>query len=389
MLQPADGVAFDMIPQDVAANPTSIAAITDSDPKPDDVGAAKTDVAVVDKKKTIPPIVFVPLLGAFLVITVVPSVVSNVVNKNPTPTPAPAAPSSGSSGGITDGFVTPVPAPTTSYSIATVVSNTPVFDVAFHPVALTWAAINSSTVWTASAATAAGLANRPNAGGFHLTFDSAGSLFVSTANQVIKYTGNSTTISPTVPNATSVCLASTGVNMIAIGGMPSLPLSLWNATSNATTAITTTPMNASDMAIYQTTYLYVADAAAHCIRRVAFRTGAVDVFAGSCGVAGYMDGAAASSLWNGPSGIAVDYYGVVYVSDTGNHAVRKIDGTTVSTLVGTGSPGNVDGIQGATLNSPGGLAINAQLPWKTSPTSYFGLYVADTGNQCIRLITMR
>ena len=45
-----------------------------------------------------------------------------------------------------------------------------------------------------------------------------------------------------------------------------------------------------------------------------------------------------------PEGVAVDHEGYVYVADTGNHAIRMISPRgRVSTIAGTGSPGSEDG----------------------------------------------
>src|SRR5271170_3359822 len=92
---------------------------------------------------------------------------------------------------------------------------------------------------------------------------------------------------------------------------------------------------------------------------------------------GYHDGAAATSLFNVPTGVAVYASGTtyVYVADSVNNTIRRItiaSGTTVDTLAGqTGVTGSADGGPGvATFNTPTGVAADAT----------GNLYVADFGN---------
>jgi sugar lactone lactonase YvrE len=87
---------------------------------------------------------------------------------------------------------------------------------------------------------------------------------------------------------------------------------------------------------------------------------------------GYIDGPGLSARFNSPSGIAVDDNGVVYVMDSDNFVIRKIqpDGTT-STFVGNATISNHFDAKGAKarLNRPEGLAID----------SSGNLYFADLG----------
>ncbi|MBA5686187.1 hypothetical protein H3H39_03870 [Duganella sp. LX47W] len=104
----------------------------------------------------------------------------------------------------------------------------------------------------------------------------------------------------------------------------------------------------------------------------------VTTFAGS-GTPGHADGAGAAASFNGPGHIAVDAAGNLYVADTGNHTIRKItpDGN-VSTLAGSGTPGNANGMgAAASFNNPSGVAVDAT----------GNVYVADFRNNLIRKIT--
>jgi sugar lactone lactonase YvrE len=104
--------------------------------------------------------------------------------------------------------------------------------------------------------------------------------------------------------------------------------------------------------------LYVADSANHTIRLVT-PAGVVSTFAGNPAVAGAADGAKASATFQAPGDLGFDTAGNLYVLDGINYNIRKIatDGT-VSTVVGAGVPGLVDGVKAsARLQSPRGLAV--------------------------------
>jgi hypothetical protein len=110
--------------------------------------------------------------------------------------------------------------------------------------------------------------------------------------------------------------------------------------------------------------------------------GQVTTLAGS-GVRGFQDGALATAQFRNPQDVAVDSTGVVYVADTDNHRIRKIDPTTklVTTLAGDGQEGYRDGAaMTARFSFPTGIAV-----WEDSDNKVV-LYVADTGNHRIRKI---
>ena len=128
------------------------------------------------------------------------------------------------------------------------------------------------------------------------------------------------------------------------------------------------------------TILFVADTGNHKIRRVSTVTGATATVAGS-GVSGFADNTLATAArFNSPEGVAFDE-AFLFVADTGNHAIRKVaapfSAGEVSTLAGTGVPGYVDNAGGtsARFSSPRSLiSVGADL------------FVADTGNHAIRKV---
>ena len=124
--------------------------------------------------------------------------------------------------------------------------------------------------------------------------------------------------------------------------------------------------------------LYVADTGNHTIRKVT-AAGVVSTFAGVAGSPGANNGTGSAARFNGPSAIAVDNAGTLYVAET-NHVIRKITlAGVVATLAGVaGSRGTNDGSgSSARFNSPYGIAVDGAGT----------VYVADSENNTIRKIT--
>jgi sugar lactone lactonase YvrE len=129
--------------------------------------------------------------------------------------------------------------------------------------------------------------------------------------------------------------------------------------------------------------LYIADTYNQRIREVAAGSGIISTVAGN-GTPGYTgDGAAATSATlNQPTGVAVDSAGDLYIADFLNNAIREVAaGTaTISTIAGNGTPSySGDGGQAtsATLWGPTGVAVDGN----------GNLYIVDFGNNRIRQIS--
>ncbi|MDB5099508.1 MAG: hypothetical protein JWM80_3929 [Cyanobacteria bacterium RYN_339] len=141
-----------------------------------------------------------------------------------------------------------------------------------------------------------------------------------------------------------------------------------------------------DLALDGAGHLYVADTNNHRVRAIDLRDPAhhVTTIAGS--VLGLRDGPGAAARFFDPWGLAAGPNGILYVSDTYNHRIRRIDthatGNPVSTLAGTGPTGSLGG---GYLDGPGAKA------YFKAPRGVVAdgddVYVADAANQAIRRIS--
>lgn len=131
------------------------------------------------------------------------------------------------------------------------------------------------------------------------------------------------------------------------------------------------------LAIDSSGNIYVADTQNHRIRKID-TSGNVTTIAGN-GTAGYADGPALSAQFSSPGALAVASDGSIYVADTGNNYIRKISGGSVTTVAGNGTAGFADGTgTSAQFSGPKGIAIGSDGK----------LYVADTSNNRIRVINI-
>jgi len=129
--------------------------------------------------------------------------------------------------------------------------------------------------------------------------------------------------------------------------------------------------------------LYVTDGRNSRIRKVDTK-GTITTVAGT-GVSGYSGdgGASASALLDEPSGIAVDAEGNLFIADSANHRVRMVDTVgKISTIAGTGKAG---------YSGDNGSAASASLtfPTEVMVDAAENIYIADSGNHCIRKVDIR
>ena len=132
--------------------------------------------------------------------------------------------------------------------------------------------------------------------------------------------------------------------------------------------------------------LYIADTGSHNIK-VIDSNGVISVFAGSqSGKTGNQNGSVSNALFCSPTGLAQGEDGAIYVADSGNSQIRKIHNGVVSLAAGAETEWDDVFIlrEGGYKN---GNAEDALFNWPTDLKIYDGtLYVADTYNHCIRAI---
>lgn len=122
--------------------------------------------------------------------------------------------------------------------------------------------------------------------------------------------------------------------------------------------------------------IFVSEFMNHTVRKIA-PDGTVTTVAGD-GTPGYRDGVGTAAQFNQPGGLAIDGAGNLYVPEYTGQRIRKItpDGV-VSTIAGTNAPGFVNGRGSeARFNTPDGMAVD--------PSG--NLYVSEGGNHAIRKI---
>ncbi len=144
----------------------------------------------------------------------------------------------------------------------------------------------------------------------------------------------------------------------------------------ATAALLDTP---TGVAVDASGNLYIADSHNQRIRRVN-AAGVISTVAGNGTAAFSGDGAAATSASMFlPEAVAVDASGNLYIADTDNYRIRKVSGGIITTVAGDGEQmysGDGAAATAAGLDTPTGVAVDTS----------GNLYIADSHNQRIRMV---
>jgi hypothetical protein len=130
--------------------------------------------------------------------------------------------------------------------------------------------------------------------------------------------------------------------------------------------------------------MYIADYTNNVIREFDHTTGDISTVAGNYALGGSYSGdgsaATAAGLKN-PAAVAIDASGNIIIADGGNHVLRKVDHTTknISTIAGINSSG---------FSGDGGPATAAELylPTSVALDASGNIYLSDYGNDIIRKI---
>ena len=160
------------------------------------------------------------------------------------------------------------------------------------------------------------------------------------------------------------------------------------SSGDGTDATSASLSNPSGLALDSSGNVYVADGGNSRIRKVTKSTGIINTYAGG-GDAFRDNVAATSTTLSSIIGISVGSSDNVYVADGGNNRIRKIARFTgiVTTIAGTGDSGysGDDGpATNAALSNPSGVAVYVT----SSYPILLSVFIADTGNNCIRKVDM-
>jgi trimeric autotransporter adhesin len=242
---------------------------------------------------------------------------------------------------------------------------------------------------------------------YGLVFDHAGNLYFSdSSNNVIRKVTPagiiSTLSTPQLANPAGLAMDAAGNLYIAVqGSINSVPnnvnLILKVSPSGAVTTVagngtggfsgdggpaTSAELNGpSGVAIDAQGNLYIADTLNNRVRKVT-PDGTISTVAGN-GTSLYSGdgGPAVAAQLSGPRGLALDAGGDLFIADTGNNVVRKISASgTIITVAGNGTPGfSGDGGQAtaAQLNSPAGVAVDGN----------GNVFISDTANERVRKVS--
>jgi uncharacterized protein (TIGR03437 family) len=193
-----------------------------------------------------------------------------------------------------------------------------------------------------------------------IAFDGAGNLYIAD-------TGNNRVREVYVSNGTIATIAGNGTaSTTGDGGLAV------NAAVNQPAAV----------AVDASGNIFIAERSGQVVREIA-TSGVINTVAGTAGVAGFPSsetGVALQQYLNIPQGLMVDAGGGLLIADSGNNRIRRWtrDGN-ITTVAGSGSGGNTgDGgpATSATLRSPAGVTVD----------STGNLYIADTNNNAIRRV---
>ena len=215
---------------------------------------------------------------------------------------------------------------------------------------------------------------------YGVTADSAGNVYIADTNnyRVRKVDGSG--IISTFVGTTSGLLAGTVIETFAGGAAGTTTVAGFSGDGGpAASAELNNPLG---VALDGSGNLYIADTNNHRIRKVDAGTGNISTIAGT-GTAGYSGdgGAATLAQIHTPNKVHVDGSGNLYIADYNNHRVRKVDAGTgnISTIAGTGGTG---------YSGDGGAATSSTVWWPSdvATDSSGNVYIADIGNHRVRKV---
>ena len=210
--------------------------------------------------------------------------------------------------------------------------------------------------------------------------DYLGQVFVSdTGNNIIRQIGTSGYVQLLAGGATTFCPVS-----------PYPSPTPTDSVGDGCAALQTSFSAPAGLAFDGSSSLYVADKGNSIVRKIGLSTSFTDssnlasaiavnpvtLVAGNLSAGATLDGSyvATNSQLNNPTGVAVSASGTVYIADTGNHAIRMVTNNTISTIAG------ILGTSGT--GTLGSATANTQLssPGSVAVTPFGTLFILDSGN---------
>jgi sugar lactone lactonase YvrE len=164
------------------------------------------------------------------------------------------------------------------------------------------------------------------------------------------------------------------------GGRDGTTGTIWriNLTTGAATLVVKNAGRPRGLAGLPDGRLVLSDIVHHTISLLQPSTGVVTLLAGFPDVAGFVDATGSTARFNRPYGVTVTAAGDILVADTFNNRIRQVTlAGVVTTFAGTGVDGATDGPRLQAL-------FNGPQDVKVAPGGV--VYVDDTGNRCIRKI---
>ncbi|MEI7493524.1 MAG: hypothetical protein WCJ92_02870 [Alphaproteobacteria bacterium] len=179
-------------------------------------------------------------------------------------------------------------------------------------------------------------------------------------------------------DGTTVYVSDSGNNRIrqfTVGGNISTFAGPNGGFSSDGTPATTAKLNSPNSVYVNGSTVYVADSGNHRIRTFSTVGGPISTIVGT-GSAGFLDGSTTVAVLNSPQGVTADTAGNIYITEIGNDRIRKLTGSTVSTLAGGFGDGGL------------ATAANLNSPWALTTDSSGNIYIADFSNSLIRKIAV-
>ena len=196
---------------------------------------------------------------------------------------------------------------------------------------------------------------------------------------------NSALFGPTgvaVDGSGNVYIADAGNNIIRMVNTSDVVSTYAGSTNEAATngpLLSASFNNPTGLAIDGSGNIFVADMLDGMIREISPSTGTVTTLAGSGDTTASVNGTGTAASFYFPNSLAVDASDNIYVTEYATNLIRKVDPTgVVTTFAGNGAAGQADSTgTSASFNGPSGIAVDKS----------GNLYVADTYNNVIRKIT--